>query len=71
MSLRNARRVPARLVGVRLSGLAPAAQPTDQIALVSDSNETDRDRGLSSAIDRVRGKYGPKSIVPGALTPKH
>jgi DNA polymerase IV len=66
-SLRNARRVPARLVGVRLSGLTPAEQ-SGQFRLVSASNETDRDRGLSSAIDRVRGKYGPKSIVPGALT---
>jgi DNA polymerase-4 len=65
--LRNARRVPARLVGVRLSGLAPAEQ-SDQAALVSTSPETDRDRGLSTAIDRVRGKYGPKSIIPGALT---
>jgi DNA polymerase-4 len=63
-TLRNARRVPARLVGVRLSGLAPAAM-TDQLAIVSE--ETERDRGLSRAIDRVRGKFGPKSIVPGGL----
>jgi len=63
-TLRNARRVPARLVGVRLSGLALAAM-TDQLAIVSE--ETERDRGLSRAIDRVRGKFGPKSIVPGGL----
>jgi DNA polymerase-4 len=63
-TLRNARRVPARLVGVRLSGLAAAAM-TDQLAIISD--ETERDRGLSRAIDRVRGKFGPKSIVPGGL----
>src|SRR6266853_1816949 len=61
-SLRNARRVPARLVGVRLSGLAKAPV-TDQLVIVSE--ETERDRGLSRAIDRVRGKFGPKSIVPG------
>src|SRR6266853_5172366 len=61
-TLRNARRVPARLVGVRLSGLALAAM-TDRLAIVSE--ETERDRGLSRAIDRVRGKFGPKSIVPG------
>jgi DNA polymerase-4 len=63
-TLRNARRVPARLVGVRLSGLAPGAM-TDQLAIVSE--ETERDRGLSHAIDRVRGKFGPKSILPGGL----
>ncbi len=63
-TLRNGRRVPARLVGVRLSGLALAAM-TDQLAIVSE--ETERDRGLSRAIDRVRGRFGPKSIVPGGL----
>jgi DNA polymerase-4 len=63
-TLRKARRVPARLVGVRLSGLA-AARPEDQLALFAA--ETERDRGLSRAIDRVRGKFGPKSILPGEL----
>jgi DNA polymerase-4 len=80
-SLRQARRVPARLVGVRLSGLAPA-QAADQLALFAasppdplsamrrggTSDETERDRGLAQAIDRVRGKFGPKSILPGELT---
>jgi DNA polymerase-4 len=64
--LRDARRVPARLVGVRLSGLRKA-QDTDQMALLG-STETERDRGLARAIDRVRGKYGPKSILPGGIT---
>jgi len=64
--LREARRVPARLVGVRLSGLAKAMS-ADQIALL-DSDETERDRGLARAIDRVRGKYGPQSILPGGIT---
>src|SRR5882762_9315384 len=63
--LRNIRRVPARLVGVRLSGLA-AAKATDQIAILTE--ETDRDRGLSHAIDRVREKFGSKSILPGGIT---
>jgi DNA polymerase-4 len=64
-ALRRARRVPARLVGVRLSGLAPVAS-ADQFGLFPNA-ETERDRGLARAIDRVRGKYGPKSIIPGAL----
>jgi DNA polymerase-4 len=77
-TLRKARRVPARLVGVRLSGLG-AARAEDQFELFTTSpprdpssppdptGETDRDRGLARAIDRVRGKFGAKSIVPGGL----
>jgi len=64
-TLRTARRVPARLVGVRLSGLGAAAS-ADQLALFAAA-ETERDRGLARAIDRVRGKFGPKSILPGEL----
>ena len=64
-SLRATRRVPARLVGVRLSGLEKAAA-TDQFAILSE--ETERDRGLARAIDRVREKFGRKSILPGGIT---
>jgi len=63
-TLRSARRVPARLVGVRLSGLAAAAV-TNQLAILSE--ETERDRGLSRAIDRVREKFGARSILPGGI----
>lgn len=66
--LRAARRVPARLVGVRLSGLTKALEEGQMPLLGSD--ETERDRGLARAIDRVRGKYGPKSIIPGGLAPE-
>ncbi len=65
--LRCARRVPARLVGVRLSGLKPAVA-VDQLELPTTGQETERDRGLARAIDRVRGKFGPKSILPGGLS---
>src|SRR5437867_195680 len=64
--LRDDRRVPARLVGVRLSGLKPA-RSADQLGIFGP--ETDRDRGLARAIDRVRGKFGQKSILPGGITP--
>ncbi|HEY3222057.1 MAG TPA: DNA polymerase IV [Gemmatimonadales bacterium] len=63
--LRDDRRVPARLVGVRLSGLKPATS-ADQLGMFTA--ETERDRGLARAIDRVRGKFGPKSILPGGIT---
>lgn len=67
-TLRQARRVPARLVGVRLSGLV-AARAEDQFALFSAGAppESERDRGLARAIDRVRGKFGAKSILPGGI----
>ena len=64
--LRSARHVPARLVGVRLSGLA-RAEPGEQLRL-DTLEETERDRRLTRAIDRVRGKFGAKSILPGGLT---
>jgi len=66
-SLRKARRVPARLVGVRLSGLAPAER-LSQLPLETSDVETERDRGLTRAIDRVREKFGRKSILPGGIT---
>jgi DNA polymerase-4 len=65
-NLRRARRVPARLVGVRLSGLTKIDGGA-QLPL-TNTEETERDRGLTRAIDRVRGKFGPKSILPGGLT---
>src|ERR1041385_1096031 len=74
-ALRRTRRVPARLVGVRLTGLAPASPP-DPLPLFGSApadgaTETDRDRSLAKAIDQVRGKYGEKALVPGGLTDKH
>jgi DNA polymerase IV len=69
--LRAARRVPARLLGVALSSLAQ--DPTaDQLALFAreaDPNaETERDRILARTVDRVREKFGAKSILPASLT---
>jgi len=69
--LRRSRRVPARLLGVQLSSLAQDPE-ADQLALfaagASKSDETDRDRTLAKAVDRVREKYGAKGILPAALT---
>lgn len=68
--LRAARRIPARLLGVSLSSLAsdPLA---DQLTLFSSADpvdETDRDRVLSRAVDRVREKFGPGGIIPATLS---
>ena len=68
--LRMARRVPARLLGVALSSLAQDPE-ADQLALFAAADplaETDRDRVLARAIDRVRDKFGPSGILPASLT---
>jgi DNA polymerase-4 len=68
--LRSARRVPARLLGVALSSLG-ADPEADQLTLferATDSTmETDRDRTIARAVDRVRAKFGPGGILPGGL----
>lgn len=68
--LRNARRVPARLLGVKLSSLS-VDSTADQLTLFERKDtkldETDRDRVLARAIDRVREKFGDKGILPARL----
>lgn len=69
--LRSSRRVPARLIGVALSSLAQDPE-ADQLALFSQNKNPDadtlRDRILSKAVDRVREKFGPRSVLPASLT---
>ncbi len=73
MKLRAARRIPARLLGVAVSSLAQDPD-ADQLALFAaradPDSDTLRDRVLSRAVDRVRAKFGPGSVVPGRLTVK-
>lgn len=72
VKLRKARRVGVRLLGVALSGLVEESRAEPgQLALFEPAAaarpETDRDRALSHAVDRVREKFGSKSVVPGTL----
>jgi len=72
VKLRKARRVGVRLLGVALSGLVEQSRAEPgQLALFEPAAaarpETDRDRALSHAVDRVREKFGSKSVVPGTL----
>lgn len=68
--LRQARRVPARLIGVGLSSLA-VDSTADQLTLFeardSRTSETDRDRVLARTVDRVRAKFGDKGLLPARL----
>jgi len=70
--LRDARRVPARLVGVTLSQLAHAAR-ADQLALfesAAEEVETSKQRRVAAAVDRLRSRlghdvigFGPAGVV--------
>jgi DNA polymerase-4 len=68
--LRAARRVPARLLGVALSSLASDPN-ADQLTLFERATdtaaETERDRTIARAVDRVRAKFGHDGILPGGL----
>jgi DNA polymerase-4 len=63
--LRHARRVPARLVGVSLSHLSHE-DSVDQLSLFELAEEprleSERDRALSRAIDRVRERFGRDAV---------
>jgi DNA polymerase-4 len=68
--LRDARRVPARLLSVALTGLGPAEAP--QLALFDTDEttrgpETARDRAISHAVDAVRARFGGGAIAPGRV----
>jgi len=73
--LRRARRTPARLLGVALSGLADGEE--EQLSLFGDwapaadapaaVRETPRDRALAGAVDALRARFGADAIVPGRL----
>lgn len=68
--LRAARRAPARLLGVALSSLGQDPE-ADQLRLFEAGRgtdaETERDRRLTRAVDRVRERFGPRSIIPASL----
>ncbi|HEX5581865.1 MAG TPA: DNA polymerase IV [Gemmatimonadaceae bacterium] len=67
--LRRARRVPARLLGVALSGFG--TEPPPQLTLFAPEAEaaleTPRDRALADALDRLRERYGTDAVVPGKM----
>ena len=70
MKLRAQRRTPARLLGVTASNLVdPATGAAAQATLfeAEAALETERDRRLARAADRVRQKYGRDAIAPGDM----
>jgi len=66
--LRRERRTPARLLGVGLTGLVGRSEP-HQLGLFSEpvAGETERDRDVSRAVDRVRERFGRDAVQRGRL----
>jgi DNA polymerase-4 len=66
--LRVQRRVPARLLGVALSGLQDA-DAARQLGLFTErvAGESDRDRRVSRTVDSLRERYGREVVRPGRL----
>jgi len=70
--LREARRVPARLVGVSLSRLVPEDAKTQLTLFEADESasvETERDRAIARVMDEVRERYGPDAVNRGRARP--
>ncbi len=66
--LRTARHVPARLLGVGLSGLTPATEAR-QLGLFEEpiAGETERDRNVSRIVDSLADRFGYGTVMPGGL----
>ena len=66
--LREQRRVPARLLGVGLTGLVPADE-AQQLALFDEpvAGESDRDRDVSRVVDSLARRFGDDAVLPGRL----
>lgn len=65
--LRAARRMPARLLGVALSGLVREERELQLSLLPADGGalETERDRTIARTIDTVRERFGPDALRRG------
>jgi len=65
--LREARRVPARLLGVGLSHFGAAGEPA-QLGLFPAAPaagvETPRDRAVARLMDRINARFGGRGLVP-------
>lgn len=65
--LRRARPVPARLIGVALSGLV-RTEGTKQLSLLGESGpraETEKDRAVARVVDELRRKLGDDAVALG------
>ena len=66
--LRHRRRAPARLLGVGVSNLVRQV-PADQLDLFGGqaARESERDRIVARAVDRIRDRYGREALRPARV----
>ncbi|MYA63119.1 MAG: DNA polymerase IV [Gemmatimonadetes bacterium] len=69
--LRHRRRTPARLLGVGVSNLVRQV-PAEQLEFFGEGAkvETERDRTVARAVDRIRDRYGREALRPGRVLDK-
>ena len=75
--LRGTRRVGVRLLGISLSHFDDGDAAPQQLALFAapakpndDPVEGVRDKALTKALDRIRGRFGSEAILPARLLEK-
>ena len=71
--LRAARAVPARLLGVGLSGLVRADRPV-QLSLLGEASatgETEKDRAVARVVDELRRRLGDEAVALGRAPTHH
>lgn len=66
--LRRQRDVSARLIGVALTNLSEVGESAQGVLLdVAPPVESDRDRAVARAADRLRARFGSAALQPGRL----
>jgi len=68
--LRAQRRGGVRLLHVGLSKLGEGEVPEPMLFEPPPGIETDRDRRLSAATDRLRGRFGREAVLPARVAPR-
>lgn len=75
--LRGTRRVGVRLLGIALSHFDPEDGAPQQLAFFAapakpndDPVEGEREKALTKALDRIRGRFGSEAILPARLLEK-
>ena len=68
--LRAKRRAPIRLLGVGVSRLGTEEEGEPVLFEAPGGLDTERDRKLSEAADRLRSRFGKGAVLPGRLAPK-